>query len=106
MKSSPSPHILTLKVILIGRLIDVIEVLMIFSQVQGARGGAGRAGVQDGHREEVQGRPRYLLKWNKTCVAVSISFPSILVCILAILFCILLLCVYFACFVFVLLLEA
>ena len=52
---------------------------MIFAQVQGARGGAGRARVQDGHREEVQGRPRYLLKWNKACVAVSISFPSILV---------------------------
>ena len=52
------------------------KVIKIFAQVQGARGGTGRARVQDGHREEVQGRPRYLLKWNKACVAVSISFPS------------------------------
>ena len=56
---------------------------MIFAQVQGARGGAGRARVQDGHREEVQGRPRYLLKWNKACVAIFNSFPSSLVFVAA-----------------------
>ena len=59
------------------------KVFKIFAQVQGARGGAGRAGVQDGHREEVQGRPRYLLKWNKACGAVSISFLSIFVIVAA-----------------------
>ena len=50
---------------------------------QGARGGAGRARVQDGHREEVQGRPRYLLKWKKECFAIFISFPSSLVFVAA-----------------------
>ena len=59
------------------------KVIKIFAQVQGARGGAGRARVQDGHREEVQGRPRYLLKWNKECGAVSISFLSIFVIVAA-----------------------